>query len=110
MTDVKRSERTLTVGGNTVEFDHPIRDTLMVDDIVLVVLDRSDLKSPGPNNVKAFDLEGNEKWSISEPEWNPSMYLSVKNEENRIVATNYNGVVYEVNLENGAVEPLHLQK
>lgn len=110
MTDISHSERTLTVGSATVEFDHPIRDTLVVSDMILVVLDRTDLKSPGPNNVKAIDLEGNEKWSISEPEWNPSMYLSVKNKENSTVATNYNGVVYEVNLENGEVDPLHLQK
>lgn len=110
MDDISYSGNEAWIGDTHIEFEYPISKTIQIENRVLVLLDSTSGKSPGADNILAFDLEGNELWRIQKPDWNPQMFVSLSSSDSTVKARNHNSIVYEVDIGTGDIEPLHMVK
>ncbi|WP_415063167.1 hypothetical protein [Bdellovibrio sp.] len=61
----RRNERTISINGKTIELPASIRHGIIFQNIFVVVLDAY----YSMRNVFAFDEEGNQIWTIEEPDF-----------------------------------------
>lgn len=96
-------QKTLIVKQNRIKFQKPIYDVKKCDNLYIVLLDE------GINNVFAVDEQAQIVWQIEDA---ASVYSIINDvpyvgtritEANQIVVTNFNGVTYTVEPNNGKI-------
>lgn len=106
--DVTFDGQTLNIGDTVVETSDPIRETLIYEDLVVVRLEppgQTDVR----DNVVAYDFDGQQVWRIdpvTTGEYSGSLiYVGLREGDGgKLLAINWNELVYEVDPETGAVE------
>lgn len=110
--EVSHTGDTLKIGDEEVQLEKDILETLVYEDLVVVVL-----SFPGGSdvltNVVAFDFAGSKQWTIDPV---PEAYRSeggdayvglYEGEDGELVVVSFREVCYEVDPETGAVEYLY---
>lgn len=105
MTDVSYSGKTLEIANEAVEFEHSIKQVEEIEGTILVLLTSKGQPLVGPKNVIAFDANGDQRWIISEPEWSPKRFKSISTRGDSVRLRNMNGIVYDLDMETGDIEP-----
>lgn len=105
MTEVNYSGRQLQLDDQTVELPDPAKEHLEIDILIVVRMDTL-AKSGYPQNVWAFDQDGELRWKIdaADPSSGKSEpYTSISTRDGRLWAYNWDGYTYEIDLETGAI-------
>ena len=104
-------EKILDINGNKAFLENNIKEILLLDDLTIVRLDDDQAHGPGDKsmnrNVLAFDQKANLIWEIQEAphggdEW-PKPYVRLAKQGSRLIAGNWIGVDYVVDLKTGNV-------
>ncbi len=101
----------LEIEGKELFFHSPIKKILVVDNTILVLLQRAGViidkeKESLLKNIYAFDNKGNQLWIIEElPPFHgrPSLITGLYTRENKVLAYVSYGVDFEINLEDGSL-------
>ncbi|MEE9338252.1 MAG: hypothetical protein V3U87_09245 [Methylococcaceae bacterium] len=104
----------LEVQGNELSFYSPIKKILIVNEKILVLLQRVSIsidenKESFTQNLHAFSLTGRKLWTIEEPkslEGSSALITGVYSKKNKVLVYISSGIEYEVNLKNGKL--LHI--
>lgn len=103
----------LSIDKAVVEMPFPIQQLLLIGEKAFVRVDSGALVNVGDHslnrNVYAFDKEGNQLWQIQESPHggtdNPKPYMALHDIVGKLVAYNWIGVEYVVDLNIGTVQP-----
>lgn len=108
--------KTVSVDGKNIELPAYLKQTLELGDLTIVrVYPSNDELNSYPHNdfnrnVYAYNSSGELVWQIQEAPHGgvgeDKAYMIVKIDKGKLVAGNWIGVDYEVNLEDGTVVPL----
>lgn len=104
MDEVSYSDDTLEIGNETVSFRHSIDDHICIGDFIVVLL-RVPPNVDDPHNIVCIDRQGTIIWEIDTPDEGAyeQPYHFIKMCDGRLIATNWDGYEYRVNVDTGAV-------
>ncbi|MBB6127004.1 hypothetical protein [Mucilaginibacter lappiensis] len=92
--------------GNIVEFDFPIKETLVFDGKIIVLLDILE-NTKYNQNVFAIDFDGKTLWQIERTENLDKIgycpFISIETENLKLVSFNWCGFKFTVDAKTGAV-------
>jgi hypothetical protein len=111
--NTKYHKKRLTINNNSIDLPFDIENLIELKDMIVIILDDNEtLPSDSrllDRNIYAFNKQAHEIWRIQQcPHGGeqPKPYMLIKKNENgELIASNYIGVDYIVNLNNGSVEP-----
>lgn len=106
MVSIEYEGKILKIDGREIQLRHPIQSLVKKDNLIVVLL-----KAPsGTNdetNILAFDETAQLVWEIDPPgttqECQP--YVEMRETDSQIIVFNWNGYSYDLDLEDGSVEP-----
>ncbi|MCX7920513.1 MAG: hypothetical protein N3B21_00600 [Clostridia bacterium] len=104
MSDFRVEQKTLFIGSNKIEFQHPIDNVKNCGDLYIVLID-----SPSINNIYAVNGKAQIVWQIEDAGIvysivNDVPYVGTRiTDLNQIVVTNFNGVTYTIDPDNGKI-------
>lgn len=105
MTEVTYSGTQLRIEDSTIELPDPVKEYLVIDDVIVVRMDTL-AKSGDAQNVWAFEPDGSLLWKIETAEAannESDPYTSISTKEGRLWSHNWNGYTYEIDLETGRI-------
>lgn len=113
MADIEYKNNEIEVNGNKVETRREIRDVVVCDNVVVVLLDVPP-NEEDPQNIIGLDVDGNRLWDIEEvPSQTPqteSVYMTLQKENDTVLTSNWNGNQYEIDLHDGSVTTVSYSK
>lgn len=99
----------LKIGDQSFELEYPVRKILVQDETVLVLLSPPSGENPR-DNIVAFSVDGEHLWRISPPTAEPTTgaqtYIDLEERNDTVVASNWNGGKYKIDLDTGEVEAI----
>lgn len=103
MSTVTASGRELTIDGTSIKLPNQIETVLQIKGLVIVLLETT-WRSPTRDNVWAFDMGGNLVWKaepVVEPSNDANTYVQIRQEGGDLWASDWKGMDYKLDLQNG---------
>ncbi|ELZ16280.1 hypothetical protein C478_03687 [Natrinema thermotolerans DSM 11552] len=103
MSIVTTNGRELTIDGKTIELPNQIETVLEINGLAVVLLDTTG-RSPARDNVWAFDMDGSLVWKaepVFEPSNDANTYVQIRREGSDLWASDWKGMEYKLDLQNG---------
>jgi hypothetical protein len=94
----------LILDDHVIRLDYPIRQTVLMDNRIIVVFDYMAKQNIGQfRNLRAYDFEGKELWIAQHPS-NETVdtYVEITN-NNPLIVWNYAGYICEIDPTNGKI-------
>lgn len=109
MTDTRitHSKDIVRIDGETIEMDYPVEKAIVHEGVVVVLVEPP-VGTDVRDNVAAFDMSGELLWTITpastEDVETPPVYTDIFEADGSLLAHNWNGGTYEIEMETGEVE------
>lgn len=105
------AEGILQINGKTVATELPVAQAIPCGDVLVVRLNAPNVVPP-LQNVLAFSRDGICQWKIEEGmKGSPGHYVSLSlDESNRLIAENFSGITYLVNVLDGSVSDIAFRR
>lgn len=103
MTEIQISGQNLTIDGTTIELPKEVQSYVEISGLVVVLL-QTEGRSPATNNVWAFTVNGQRKWTaepVQAASDDANTYVQIKIEDDTLWAADWKGLEYQLNLETG---------
>ena len=103
--EIEYTDNVINIYGCVVECEAPIRDVQRIDNLVLVRLEFP-IGAINNRNIFAYNESGQLVWQIQEGRnvYRDSPYTGMRVKGDEIMAYNWDGADYRVNVEDGSVE------
>jgi hypothetical protein len=109
--NTKYHNKTLIINNHSVDLPFVIKDLIEFKNMVVIIIDDNETLPLDSRlldrNIYAFDDQAIELWKIQQcphGDEHPKPYMLIKKNENEeLIASNYIGLDYIVNLDNGEV-------
>ena len=104
MTTIEFNGTELTVGETTIEVSKPIKDAIIMDGFLVVLLE-ADGQQPAESNVVAYRTDGTVRWyvePVTAPTNDTNMYVSIWKEGGELWAADWKGTDYKLSKESGS--------
>lgn len=103
MLDIKFSRNILYINNKKLEFDFPIKQVILNNNIYIVLINPEKNNYSSYLNVYGISKEGERLWRIKEIENNPNIYDKIVVEEEHLVIYDIDFFKHIVNPENGEI-------
>lgn len=107
MVQVSYSGCVIEIDGNEVEFEYPIKKSVVLDDLVVVLLDPP-VNEDVRDNVVCLTPTGEQKWTIEPPTTEDVqgevVYVDIQAAEGDLIANTWEGMAYSVDRDSGKIE------
>lgn len=103
MLDVKFSRNILYINNKKIEFDFPIKQVILNNDVYIILINPERNNYSSYLNVYGISKEGERLWRIKEIENNPNIYDKIVIEEEHLVIYDIDFFKHIVNPENGEI-------
>lgn len=93
----------LSIYGNEVRFQHDVRQLVIIDDIVIVLIEdpsTGDVRKQPLNNVYAVDKNGKIIWNIKDIVGKDALYSLINVDESKqLIAADFMGIRYFIDVD-----------
>lgn len=106
MNEVSYSENTVVIGNDEVQVRYDVKDIVVVDDVVVVLQEPPADADDVERNIVAFDTHGTQLWTVQQASRGhptPRTYTYIRYENGELIANNWNGYKYTVDIEDGSI-------
>lgn len=115
LNNVKIKDNIMEIGNKKIVFNNNIYQIIEANDRVFVVikllLNQSNYTYDDEHNVYCYLYTGEKLWQIKNvPGMSPSAYVGIWYEDNILHVTNFDGVRFKVNVENGDLSDMEFVK
>lgn len=111
--DFKVEDGVISISGKAIELPYPVAEALKIGELVIVRVEPT-VGEIFNTNVFGITADGNYKWKIEESPHGteadkPFTSISVS-QDDQLIAGNWNGVDYVVDVRNGAIKSVAFNK